>query len=405
MTTAWDREILQDAAVPGDPGCVMSLSNWFRGLTTNLADAEQRFGALKGYHSGAWTGDAAEAFSGAMNDLPSQLGDVKSAYDHMAWLLWEYSNSLSDLQSRSHACAIKVNEAQEAYVRAIQVCQQSGGDPFNDPNVQAAHDTVKAASDSARAVYDEFQVTVATARGRINDSKATIGNNFGNAVGRWGGDVVGVAYDVVIKPIGDFFTKDFPAFIANPTWATFSKCLGDFTSVLSLVAIFVPGLAVVVLGLTAIRMAADVGAAAEGEESWVAVGWDGLALATEGVGLYAGSGAKALEDAAAQSAAGDALDEFQGNVEGALSDADFEDPEGVIGGSLEMGEHQVTLTGFAAFDDEATNGSLALLDHITITFSSPAAVQLHIIEHLTDAVGIGVDQADQGTGGHDPEHE
>jgi uncharacterized protein YukE len=287
--------ILGELAITGDPAEVGDLSRALRRITDHVAECKNQLAGAAGNVD--WRGDAANAYRDKLGTLPEELEKVRASYDEASWALWAYESALRDLQSRSTRAAGRAYDGQ-ARIDAIARARRSGQhDPRWDWEEQAARDELHAAKREARNVHDEFLDAVRTCCDRINEaSDRGIHNSFGSAFDRY-----------VVQDAGGFLlnagagllhtVEDLPAafedFVEHPSLESFSRLLDDVTTIVGVLAMFVPGLEMAALVLSAVQVGTD---AAKGE--WKKAGVDLLFLGVAGAGRVASRGSSVGQEAA-----------------------------------------------------------------------------------------------------------
>jgi uncharacterized protein YukE len=278
--------ILGDLAIPGDPAEIAALSRALRRTTDHVTECENQLSAVSGNVD--WRGDAADAYRAKLGSLPDELEKVRASYDEASWALWSYESTVRDLKSRSSWAESRAYEAQ-ALLDAVTRARRSGHqDPRLDAEEQAARDQLNAAKREARGIHDEFESAVGLCCKRIYEaSQRGIHNSFGTAFDRY-----------VVQDAGGFLrdagvglwhtATDLPSafedFVEHPSLESFSRLLDDVTTIVAVLAIFIPGLQVAALGLSALQLGTD---AAKGD--WKKAGMDLLFLGVSGVGRVASS--------------------------------------------------------------------------------------------------------------------
>ena len=157
--------------MPGDPDTVEALA---RRLGTYAEGAGQAAARLRAIDSGAWVGEAADAFRAAIEEIPAKLERGAGAFAEAAEALGSYAGVLRAAQATAAQVAAMVADAdaqsatwstrRDAYQAALAQAQAIGVPP--PPDVPPALDPGAAAPDHAARVLESARGEVAAAAGR-----------------------------------------------------------------------------------------------------------------------------------------------------------------------------------------------------------------------------------------------
>ena len=157
--------------MPGDPDTVEALA---RRLGTYAEGAGQAAARLRAIDSGAWVGEAADAFRAAIEEIPAKLERGAGAFAEAAEALGSYAGVLRAAQATAAQVAAMVADAdaqsatwstrRDAYQAALAQAQAIGVPPPAD--VPPALDPGAAGRDHAARVLESARGEVAAAAGR-----------------------------------------------------------------------------------------------------------------------------------------------------------------------------------------------------------------------------------------------
>lgn len=335
--------------IPGDLASLIQLASSMSQIAATASDALNRLNSANGELQ--WTGDAADAFRNQIGDLPTALSKVNASFSSAYQLLNTYVGNLEDYRRQYDALYVNYGETASEH-EAARRCQQDASTSGQDDSYwrqqadQLGQETDELFQKLVN-IYSEAAVAATTLKNQLDGAaNAGIRNDFGNMVGRYGGDVVGFAGNVLDhlwNAIKDFaqavwqLAKDLKsAFdaLARGDWGAFAKALthavedihnlakalNDVLSTLALVLQFVPGVGEIldtVLLVTALVMVASdlvvMGAAtAEGDQQLEQkaqgdLGGDALSLATQAIPMKLQSMAVSRAKGAAESSMDDVI--------------------------------------------------------------------------------------------------
>ena len=272
-------------------------------MADQLADARDRLGNLT---TDGWSGVAAEAFLKAKGELPGQLDHVFQAYDHLAWTFWQFENQKRELMQTSNTAAESLQDALYR-LHVLRAQRDETGDSSMDPQIELASSEVQAAQARCHAAREEFGSLCFWAKAQIDYAAGPIANTFVSTLGQLGSDLVqigstsiGAIGNVIGGAVGFVGTivqsvakavHDLPGLVADfahhPTLDNFVKMVKDAGTVVSFVALFIPGIGGLAIILDVATFAGDTAKAMLEGASWHDVLMDGLSVATDGVGAVA----------------------------------------------------------------------------------------------------------------------
>jgi hypothetical protein len=296
--------LAQTDPLPGDPDAISAESTRLARLGDDMRTQAARLRQI-----GANTteiGAHADSLRSASNELAQDLDKAAGRYERVASALKDWAPELASAQAQTLQARTKAIAAEELRLQNTPLFldprwgQSTPADALLDP-VAAPR---LAAQNEAEQMLAEAQRTL---RDALEQAESR-GRHYANLID----DANHILKDSNWANFKDWVDR-------NADWLDeSSKWLGYVATAAAIGAIFIPGANIVALGylatvLTTTAMVATGVAAAEhltlvstGNGSWVDVGFDVLALATLGVGLYAARSLEGAQEAVRIAASGEA---------------------------------------------------------------------------------------------------
>lgn len=260
--------------VPGDPAAISSLASHLASVAEQIG---AQVGILRKIAAGQATekGQHIEKLKAAASDTAGKLDQVTGRYHETAAALSAWAPQLADAQAQSLRALAKAQDA-HARQQANQPVQRPPGTKLTPQDHQQDH----ARASALGSANDDMEA----ARGMLDDAKWQRDQHAAQTASR---------IESAASQHADGFWQSLWADIKSFTdrYANIIKnictVLEVIATVLAIVALFIPGLNILVLigiGLTALALAGRAMLAATGNGSWLDVGLDVLALATFGLG-------------------------------------------------------------------------------------------------------------------------
>lgn len=260
--------------VPGDPAAISSLASHLASVAEQIG---AQVGILRKIAAGQTTekGQHIEKLKAAASDTAGKLDQVTGRYHETAAALSAWAPQLADAQAQSLRA---LTNAQDAHARAQanQPVQRPSGTKLTPQDHQQDQARASALS-SANADLD-------SARKQLDDAKYQRDQHAAQTAGRIEGAASQHADGFWQSLWGDIksFTDRYANIIKN-----ICTVLEVIATILAVVALFIPGLNLLVIAgiaLTALALVGRAMLAATGNGSWLDVGLDAVAIATFGLG-------------------------------------------------------------------------------------------------------------------------
>jgi hypothetical protein len=218
-------------------------------------------------------------------DLAAKLGKVVGRYEQVSGHLEKWGPELAGYQAATLEALEKARTAEDIRTANAPAAVPAGPPaPVDEARVRAAQSALDDAACILRQAQSQMMTAVEDARRR----------------GREIADLIDDATDDDVKDSRWDNVKD--AIHRHAAWLKdVTQYLGYITTAVALIAIFVPGLNMIVLGYTVLLAAGHLALALSGDGSWADLALDVVALATFGVGARL---AKGMESAHAAARAG-----------------------------------------------------------------------------------------------------
>lgn len=271
--------------VPGDPAHVAAEASHLASVAQEIQQQVTRLRAISNDHTylkGAYVGKLKSASS----DVASTLEKVVGRYQKVSGALRSWVPALEYAQSESLKA---LAEAQDAYAR-----QQQNKPPSSpsspQSNSQPPTPAQQQADQARKRAYDQASSDLAAARQRLDNA---VGYRDSNAKAR--------ASDIkhaIDDGVADSWWDRFKDFISKYAWLLkdIATVLEVAATVLAIVALFIPGLDIIVIlaiAVTAAALLIRTTLAATGNGSWLDVALDAFALLTFGTGKLVTSAMRA----------------------------------------------------------------------------------------------------------------
>jgi hypothetical protein len=252
--------------VAGDPDAVRSQAGYYATMAKTIIDEAHRLKTLG--DDDELVGKYAKSLKEELHDLADEVHKAHKRYDGVATALKPYATALDTAKAGSMSALRDAEHAQAAQTKAAASPNPQatpGGKPLTADQkdqakshadaVKAANDALNAAKTKLHGVLTDLNDAGKRAAGSINDHNDDALKDHHH----W--------WDVVVKIIKVLVE------IANYV-----------VIVLAIVALFIPGLDVIVLAISLAILAADMLLAATGNGSWMDVAFDIVAVITFGAG-------------------------------------------------------------------------------------------------------------------------
>jgi hypothetical protein len=279
--TDWTPLGLDADPVPGDPERVSQEAAHLSRVATTIAD---EIAALRKIAAGgsdaALEGQYADQIRSSASDLAGQLDKVVGRYQKASLALSQWVPELEYAQSQSVQALYKAQDA----ARQQQASAPLSRPPGQKETAQQKHD------DQARTrALNLADSDMAAARRQLDDAVS-----HRNAKGR---ETAGKIEHAIDDGVTDSWWDQFRSFVDHYAGVLKDVCtaLEVIATILAIVALFIPGLDILVLAAiaaTALALAGRTVLAAIGNGSWVSVAMDAVALLTFGAGRVIGSAAE-----------------------------------------------------------------------------------------------------------------
>ena len=289
--------------VPGDASDVTALARRYANTAAEIESQAANLRRLTSQARGGWKGRAGEKFADAAGDLADRIGRAEQRYEAAARALDHFGDRLDDVQTRAYDAVRRGQGAQEEGRRLRAARPARAGASATPEEVLAASAELRAHEDAIDAVDTRL-------------SKA--GEDYRSAKDDYGRLASAAAAMLRDGRRGDDLTDSW--WDRNAGWLrTALKVIGAVVLVLAIIALvialFIPGLNVVVLGaavsavtalnvagatLTSVMLAGHVGLWQSGNGEFSDVVWDLVGLATFGLGFAIAPAARALGGAASR---------------------------------------------------------------------------------------------------------
>jgi hypothetical protein len=279
--TDWTPLGLDSDPVPGDPEQISREAAHLSQVATTITDQIKALRQIA--DSGAdesLKGQYADTIQSSATDLADQLGKVVGRYQKASTALSQWVPELEYAQSESvHA----LYEAEDAARR------QKANAPV--PHTVSQQDTAQQKEqDQARSrVLQQADSDMAAARQRLDNAVA-----YRDAKAR---QVAATINDACDDQVTDSWWDQFKSFVSHFAGMIRVVCtaLEVIATILALVALFIPGLDIIVMlaiAATALALIGRTVLASAGNGSWTQVAMDAFALLTFGAGRIIGSAAE-----------------------------------------------------------------------------------------------------------------
>lgn len=273
-----DWTLLADCdPVPGDPGQVAAEARHLSTVAQEIQGQVARLRAIANDHSDL-KGQYVEKLKSAASDVAESLDKVFGRYQKVSSALNRWVPELEYAQAESLKA---LTEAQEAYSQQLRLGQPTARNPSKPETDQQKQTDHRRQSSLNQADHD-----LAAARTRLNNA---INHSNTNAQDR-AADI----RNAIDDGVADSWWDDFKGFVDRYAWLVKDICtvLEVIATILAVIALFIPGLNVIVvlaIAATALALIGRTMLAAAGDGSWMDVALDAFALATFGFGKLAGS--------------------------------------------------------------------------------------------------------------------
>lgn len=263
--------------VPGDPEQVSAEARHLSTVAQEIQDQVARLWAIANSHSDL-KGQYVEKLKSAASDVAGSLDKVVGRYQQVSSALTRWVPELEYAQAESLKA---LAEAQQAHSQQLSLGQPTTRDPSTPETDQQRQEDYRRQNSLNQADHD-----LAAARTRLNNA---INHSNTNAQDR--------AADIrhaIDDGVADSWWDDVKGFVDRYAWLIKDICtvLEVIATLLAVVALFIPGLNVIValaIAATALALIGRTMLAAAGDGSWMDVALDVLALATFGAVKVAGS--------------------------------------------------------------------------------------------------------------------
>jgi hypothetical protein len=274
--TDWTPLVDRDP-VPGDPGQVAVEARHLSTVAQEIQGQVARLRAIANDHSDL-KGQYVEKLKSAASNVADSLDKVVGRYQKVSSALNKWVPELEYAQAESLKA---LTEAQDAYSQQLRLGQPAARDPSKPET-----DQQKQADQTRQNSLNQADHDLTAARTRLHSA---IMHRNTNAEDR--------AADIrhaIDDGVADSWWDDFKDFVDRYAWLIKDICtvLEVIATILAVVALFIPGLNVIVIlaiAATALALIGRTMLAAAGDGSWVDVALDVFALATFGLGKIAGS--------------------------------------------------------------------------------------------------------------------
>lgn len=276
--------------VPGDPDEITTEANRLKRVAADMRDQIARLRLIA--EERTLTGQYAGKLRHAAGDLAEKLERTVGRYEEVAGHLTAWAPELAFAQAES-VKALERARAAEATRNANAVFAIALGEsaPPTGPEAEAAERRRQAALTDAAHELQAARDQLVSALRHVHDK---------------GGTCARRVRDAIDDSVTDSWWDNVKDFVdRNAGWIkTLTEVLGKITTVLAIVAIFVPGLNLLVLGLSLIVFAGHLALALSGSGSWFDVGLDVFALATFGAATAISRGMRSTQQATRTAGAG-----------------------------------------------------------------------------------------------------
>ena len=265
---------------PGDVGRVEAFVETLGAAATGLSDARTM---LDGTNEDDWSGEAATAFRASMDDdFRPRLVDTGDALQGSYEALSRWASSLSSFQQRARDLEARAAEALASANAADQEHDEAQSAPDGDD--QATQDAADRA-DAARQELDGIRAQARTLKSDVDDEAIATAGDLESAAevldkhhGNWFGDLV--------SDVGSAIADGFDWFMEYVV-PVLEDILRAVAPIIAILAIFIPVLGPIALGISIALVAIDGLQALTGRGSWGD-------FITGAAGLAIGFGAGAL---------------------------------------------------------------------------------------------------------------
>ncbi|EFQ83720.1 hypothetical protein HMPREF0063_11383 [Aeromicrobium marinum DSM 15272] len=266
---------------PGDLRLVDSATRDLRDTVRALEEVDR---VLRSDRDGEWVGKAAEAFREMVGEeLAPRVTQALTSFDGASRAMLDWASRLEDFQRRADVLEARAREARAAVSSAQAAVDHApspdpappGGPPADDPmtplrtRLSGANTELEGVLIDARSLADEVEEAAGGTADRLSTSAGSAPDEPG-----------------LFERIGDAL-KDMATWVLDEfEWLIdfIETVLPYLVFALAIVAMFVPGLNMLVLGLALTMIAVDVIQAIAGEGSWGDV-LLGVGLLALGAGL------------------------------------------------------------------------------------------------------------------------
>ncbi|WP_445528261.1 putative T7SS-secreted protein [Streptomyces cyslabdanicus] len=283
--TDWSPLASEDP-VPGDVEEVRRESRRLGKLATTIGEQVERLRAI-GRDTEALKGKYAGTLREKADDLAGKLGKTHHRYSHVSGYLGHWADDLQECQKQADAA---LEDAQEAK-RRVDAHQPPHGQHKKSDNEPT--DAERRAETARQHALSRAEDDLGAARSKLDKAIS----HRDERAGHWAGKIKRA------------ISKDG---LHDKGWDKFKNWVGDHSRLLNdianilcwvatacaVISLFIPGLNIltsIVWGATIVALLLHGGLAAAGEGSWIDVGLDVFALATLGLGRFAGQGMKLAE--------------------------------------------------------------------------------------------------------------
>ncbi|MGB6165060.1 MAG: hypothetical protein WBF75_21325 [Pseudonocardiaceae bacterium] len=263
--------------VPGDPRQVDVEARHLSTVAQEIQRQVTRLRAIANDHSDL-KGQYVEKLKSAAGDVAESLDKVVGRYQKVSSALTRWVPELEYAQAESLKA---LTEAQQAHSQQLRLGQPT----MRDPNAPET-DQQKQADHRGQNSLNQADHDLAAARTRLNNAI-----NHGNTNAQ---DRAADIRHAIDDGVADSWWDDFKEFVDRYAWLIKDICtvLEVIATILAVIALFIPGLNVIVIlaiAATALALIGRTMLAAAGDGSWMDVALDVFALATFGFGKLAGS--------------------------------------------------------------------------------------------------------------------
>ena len=251
--------------VSGDPAAVRSEANYYSNMAETIKQEAARLKSLG--EDGELVGKYKKSLQEELGDLSDEVGKAHKRYDAVGTALKPYATALDEARTESWGA---LNDAVTADDALSKANAQPTAKPANGKPLTAAQ---KTANSSKSTAVTNANDALSRAKTRLSNALGALDTAAKKAVG-------------LINDGKDDSLKDH-----HHWWDVVVKIVKVLVEianyvviVLAIVALFIPGLDVIVLAISLAILAADTLLAATGNGSWLDVAVDVFALATLGAG-------------------------------------------------------------------------------------------------------------------------